>query len=307
MLARALPLRAAGRAPRGRRSRGRRAPRRAVALRTAEEDRLLVGPDNGLLLPAAERFGGVAEAVEISRRRGGSSRCRRRSTAATCSRPVAARLAAGERAGGRRRRRSSRPSSCALELPARRGARRARSSRHVVASTASATSLLDAGAGRPRRGRARAADRGRRRPCGAATCRTFADVEPGELLALRGRRGGWRSPSTAARRRRRSAGSARRRGAPGRVVSRARPAAPAPARDGSTNERARELAEAGAPHGTLVTARVQTAGRGRQGRRWEAPPGAALLCSLRRARASTTCCRCAPGWRSPTWRGARRG
>jgi BirA family biotin operon repressor/biotin-[acetyl-CoA-carboxylase] ligase len=48
----------------------------------------------------------------------------------------------------------------------------------------------------------------------------------------------------------------------------------------STNERARELAEAGAPHGTLVTAEVQSAGRGRQGRRWEAPAGTALLCSL---------------------------
>ena len=48
----------------------------------------------------------------------------------------------------------------------------------------------------------------------------------------------------------------------------------------STNERARELADAGAPHGTLVTASVQTAGRGRQGRRWEAPAGTALLCSL---------------------------
>jgi S-adenosylmethionine hydrolase len=42
------------------------ARRRAVALRTVEEDRLLVGPDNGLLIPAAERFGGAAEAVEIS-------------------------------------------------------------------------------------------------------------------------------------------------------------------------------------------------------------------------------------------------
>ena len=48
----------------------------------------------------------------------------------------------------------------------------------------------------------------------------------------------------------------------------------------STNERARELAARGAPHGTLVTATAQTAGRGRQGRRWEAPPGTALLCSL---------------------------
>ena len=48
----------------------------------------------------------------------------------------------------------------------------------------------------------------------------------------------------------------------------------------STNERARELAGRGAPHGTLVTASAQTAGRGRQGRRWEAPPGTALLCSV---------------------------
>ena len=48
----------------------------------------------------------------------------------------------------------------------------------------------------------------------------------------------------------------------------------------STNRRARELASAGAPHGTLVTAGAQTAGRGRQGRRWEAPAGSALLCSL---------------------------
>lgn len=48
----------------------------------------------------------------------------------------------------------------------------------------------------------------------------------------------------------------------------------------STNERARELAARGAPHGTLVTARAQTAGRGRQGRSWAAPPGRALVCSL---------------------------
>jgi BirA family biotin operon repressor/biotin-[acetyl-CoA-carboxylase] ligase len=48
----------------------------------------------------------------------------------------------------------------------------------------------------------------------------------------------------------------------------------------STNERARALAVAGAPHGTVVTAGVQTAGRGRQGRTWTAPPGTALLLSL---------------------------
>jgi len=48
----------------------------------------------------------------------------------------------------------------------------------------------------------------------------------------------------------------------------------------STNERARLLAAAGAPHGTLVTAAEQLAGRGRQGRRWSSPAGRALLCSL---------------------------
>jgi S-adenosyl-L-methionine hydrolase (adenosine-forming) len=41
--------------------------RRAVALRCGEEDRILVGPDNGLLTAAAERFGGVAQAVEVTR------------------------------------------------------------------------------------------------------------------------------------------------------------------------------------------------------------------------------------------------
>ena len=48
----------------------------------------------------------------------------------------------------------------------------------------------------------------------------------------------------------------------------------------STNERARLLAAQGAPHGTLVTASEQLAGRGRQGRTWDAPAGRALLCSL---------------------------
>jgi BirA family biotin operon repressor/biotin-[acetyl-CoA-carboxylase] ligase len=48
----------------------------------------------------------------------------------------------------------------------------------------------------------------------------------------------------------------------------------------STNQRAKELADAGAPHGTLVTAGEQTAGRGRQGRTWTAPPGSAVLMSV---------------------------
>lgn len=47
----------------------------------------------------------------------------------------------------------------------------------------------------------------------------------------------------------------------------------------STNERARELAEAFAPSGTVVTAAHQSEGRGRTGRRWSAPHGSAVLYS----------------------------
>jgi S-adenosyl-L-methionine hydrolase (adenosine-forming) len=69
--------------------------RRAVALRTAEDERLLVGPDNGLLSLAAERFGGVVEAADIGR-----SPWRLEPVSATFHgrdifSPVAARLAAG--------------------------------------------------------------------------------------------------------------------------------------------------------------------------------------------------------------------
>jgi S-adenosylmethionine hydrolase len=39
--------------------------RRALALRDAE-GRLYVGPDNGLLVPAAERFGGIVDAYELA-------------------------------------------------------------------------------------------------------------------------------------------------------------------------------------------------------------------------------------------------
>jgi BirA family biotin operon repressor/biotin-[acetyl-CoA-carboxylase] ligase len=49
---------------------------------------------------------------------------------------------------------------------------------------------------------------------------------------------------------------------------------------GSTSDRARELAAAGAPHGTLVTTDHQVAGRGRQGRTWTTPPRRALTMSL---------------------------
>ena len=48
----------------------------------------------------------------------------------------------------------------------------------------------------------------------------------------------------------------------------------------STNDVARELAEAGAPSGSIVLCREQTAGRGRRGRTWSSPPGAGLYLSM---------------------------
>lgn len=73
--------------------------RRAIALQTVEEDRLLVGPDNGLLTLAAQRFGGIAQVTDISR-----SPLRLEPVAATFHgrdifAPVAAGLARGEHLG----------------------------------------------------------------------------------------------------------------------------------------------------------------------------------------------------------------
>jgi len=71
------------------------AGRLAVALRVAQDDRILVGPDNGLLTVAAEVLGGVVEAVDI----GDSPECLRPISATFHGRdvfaPVAAALADG--------------------------------------------------------------------------------------------------------------------------------------------------------------------------------------------------------------------
>lgn len=48
----------------------------------------------------------------------------------------------------------------------------------------------------------------------------------------------------------------------------------------STNQKAIELARAGAPEGTTVIAEEQTAGRGRFDRRWYSPPGEGLYHSI---------------------------
>jgi BirA family transcriptional regulator, biotin operon repressor / biotin---[acetyl-CoA-carboxylase] ligase len=56
---------------------------------------------------------------------------------------------------------------------------------------------------------------------------------------------------------------------------------------GSTQERARELAHEGAPHGTLVVSKVQTGGRGRLGRRWGSPAGGLWMSLVLRPGIST--------------------
>jgi BirA family biotin operon repressor/biotin-[acetyl-CoA-carboxylase] ligase len=48
----------------------------------------------------------------------------------------------------------------------------------------------------------------------------------------------------------------------------------------STNTKARELSDGGAPEGTVVVSGAQTAGRGRQGRPWISEPGKNLLLSV---------------------------
>lgn len=69
--------------------------RRPIAIRVAEDDRVLVGPDNGLLWLAAQRFGGIVQAADLT-----SSPYRLEPVSATFHgrdifAPIAARLAAG--------------------------------------------------------------------------------------------------------------------------------------------------------------------------------------------------------------------
>ncbi|MEA2291738.1 MAG: hypothetical protein QOF17_758 [Solirubrobacteraceae bacterium] len=160
------------------------ARRRAVALRTAEEDRLLVGPDNGLLVPAADRFGGIVQAVEIS-----ASPWRLEPVSATFHgrdlfAPVAARLA-----GGAELAEAGPPLEpdelVRLDLPTAR----VEDGALVVAVTGTdgfgnvvlAGTHGDLAAAGLTLGRAVAARAGGRRVRGVVA-RTFADVARGELL-----------------------------------------------------------------------------------------------------------------------------
>jgi len=161
------------------------ARRRAVALRTAEEDRLLVGPDNGLLIPAAEAFGGVVEAVEIS-----SSPWRLEPVAATFHgrdifAPVAARLAGGEALAD-----AGEPVDPDDLVPLVRSQARREPDGSLVAHAVAADSFGNVQLDVPhdelrhsglRLGRPVEVELGGRRHL-AQYARTFSDVAPGELL-----------------------------------------------------------------------------------------------------------------------------
>ena len=158
------------------------ARRRAVALRTALDDRLLVGPDNGLLLPAADRFGWVTEAVEIS-----TSPWRLEPVSATFHgrdlfAPVAARLAMGEALAD-----AGTPLDpdelVRLELPTpRKGRKKGQLITHAMVVDGFGNVQLDA-----RPPDLETARLGHPVTVGsqgavARYLRTFADAEPGELL-----------------------------------------------------------------------------------------------------------------------------
>ena len=158
--------------------------RRAVAVRCAQEDRILVGPDNGLLLPAAERFGGAVEAVEL-----GESPHRLRPVSATFHgrdlfAPVAAHLAAGAPLGDAGQ--PIEPSELvALELPTARVEDRELVT-HVLAQDRFGNLTLDATHEQLTASGLRIGEQmvvsidGEEHD--AHHARTFTDVGPGELL-----------------------------------------------------------------------------------------------------------------------------
>ena len=159
--------------------------RRPVAVRVAEEDRILVGPDNGLLSLAWERLGGPVEAVDVRdvefRLEPASSTFHGRDLFA----PVAASLAVGAELtrGGR----ADRPSTSlnALEIPAPR-IWPDRIVAHVVRTDRFGNVALnvrheDLADGPLRLGQSLAIESAGER-VGARSRATFEDVRPGELL-----------------------------------------------------------------------------------------------------------------------------
>jgi S-adenosylmethionine hydrolase len=165
--------------------------RRAVAARVALGERILVGPDNGLLAVAAEELGGVVEAVDIS----DSPECLRPISATFHGRDVFAPVAAAL-AGGAKLAEVGDP----VEPATLTGLALPRSRRdgetliaHVLTTDVYGNVALDASledvialgvhAG------AALAVTGPRAAARAAIARTFGDVPDGALLAYRDARG----------------------------------------------------------------------------------------------------------------------
>jgi S-adenosylmethionine hydrolase len=158
--------------------------RRAVALRTAGEDRLLVGPDNGLLMPAAERLGGVSDAADVSASPERLEPVSRTFHGRDIFAPVAAALAAGAALGE-----VGDPLEVTelrgLALPSARIADGALAA-HVLRADAFGNLVLDASAAQlhalgTRTGGLLSVEHAGRSH-GARYAWTFADVAPGELL-----------------------------------------------------------------------------------------------------------------------------
>jgi S-adenosylmethionine hydrolase len=155
--------------------------RRAVAVRCAADDgRILVGPDNGLLSLAAQRFGGVAEAVDV-----GASPLRLEPLSASFHgrdlfAPVAAHLAAGmtlAQAGEP----LDRGELVTLELP-RAEVVESGLIAHVLHADGYGNVMLDARPGDLDAGGLRSARTVDVNGVRAAHATTFADVPPGGLL-----------------------------------------------------------------------------------------------------------------------------
>ena len=262
-------------------------PRRAIALRVASDDRLLVGPDNGLLAPAVERLGGAIECVDLS-----ASRFRLQPVSATFHgrdifAPVAANLANGAtltEAGE-----PLDPESLAgLDLP-RPDVTPEQILANVIHIDGFGNALLnvkheDLAGGPIRLGDPVVVEvSGREHPGKYAL--TFADVPAGELIVYED---ATQTLALAVNRDRRRGSAPRLSRLRGRASPHMKPNEASTVfghphlhyrLTDSTNERARELAAAGAPSGTVVTADEQGAGRGRRGRRWSAQAGKALLYS----------------------------
>jgi S-adenosylmethionine hydrolase len=154
--------------------------RRAIAIRVAEENRILVGPDNGVLWPAAERFGGVVEAVDVAH-----SPHRLEPVSATFHgrdlfAPVAAHLAAGAPLGA-----AGEPIDpddlVKLRLPTPH-VEAEHMYAHVVSTDTFGNVALDVSHDEGMAAGLRLGERVRVNGTPATYARTFEDVGPGELM-----------------------------------------------------------------------------------------------------------------------------